>query len=77
MSRTGIAEWFAGVMEWSAGVVDWFAALPVFTQIFFGLFLFTMAIPIATLTVLQFIESLRILRGASSRGKNEPDNDKE
>ena len=50
-SLTGMAEWFAAFVDWFAGVVDWFAALPGLTQIFVGLFLFTMAIPIATLTV--------------------------
>ncbi|MDY6983954.1 MAG: hypothetical protein SV422_12775 [Pseudomonadota bacterium] len=77
MSHTGMAEWFAELAVWSAGVVDWFVALPGFTQIFFGLFLFMMAIPIATLTVFQFVESLRGLRELSKEKKRRKHGDED
>ena len=45
-------------------LVQWFGSLPPLTQIFFGIFLFLVAIPIATLIVFQLIDSLRSLRSA-------------
>jgi hypothetical protein len=42
----------------------WFRSLSPFTQIFFGLFLVLVAIPIATLIVMQCIGTLRYLREA-------------
>ncbi len=45
-------------------LIAWFKALPPWTQIFFGLFAVFMALPIATLTILQLIESLRYLLGS-------------
>jgi hypothetical protein len=55
------------------GVLAWLDALPLPTQIFFGLFLVFIALPIATLTVLQFIESVRSLRSGSAK---DPDKDR-
>lgn len=42
-------------------LVEWFGALPPLTQIFFGMFVFLTAIPIAILIVFQLVESLRSL----------------
>ena len=58
-----------------SGIAEWFRALPLFTQIFFGLFLVLVALPIVTLTVFQFFESLRILRGnAEARRERDKEN---
>ncbi|HEY0962591.1 MAG TPA: hypothetical protein VGE69_09555 [Pseudomonadales bacterium] len=59
-----------------SGIVEWFAALPGLTQVFVGLFVFLMAVPIATLTVMQFMESLRVLRELSKAKRSRKDRDK-
>lgn len=57
-----------------SGMVAWFDSLPLFTQIFFGLFTVLMALPIATLIVFQAIESLRTLaRAAAAQRKRDGD----
>ncbi|MGV3593505.1 MAG: hypothetical protein ACO1PZ_17610 [Gammaproteobacteria bacterium] len=58
------------------GIVAWFAALPGLTQVFVGLFVLLMAIPIATLTVMQFFESLRMLRELAKAKRHRKDGDK-
>lgn len=60
-----------------SGIVAWFAALPGLTQVFVGLFVLLMAIPIATLTVMQFLESLRMLRELSKTKRRRRSDDKQ
>jgi hypothetical protein len=43
-------------------LIAWFSSQSLYTQIFFGLFVVFIAIPIATLIVLQFLESVRSAR---------------
>jgi hypothetical protein len=43
-------------------LIAWFSSQSLWTQIFFGLFVVFIAIPIATLIVLQFVESVRSTR---------------
>jgi hypothetical protein len=43
-------------------LIAWFSSQSIWTQVFFGLFVVFIAIPIATLIVLQFIESVRSTR---------------
>jgi hypothetical protein len=53
------------------GVLEWFDSQPAETQIFIGLFVLCMAMPIALLTLLQLVESLRNLRsGFRKRDKD-------
>lgn len=40
----------------------WFDSMNIYGQVFFGLFLVFILLPIATLIVLQFIESIRSSR---------------
>lgn len=49
----------------------WFSSQSIWTQVFFGLFLVFIALPIATLTVLQLVESVRSSR-ESSRNYGSP-----
>lgn len=60
-----------------SGIVEWFAALPGLTQVFVGLFVLLMALPIATLTVMQLLESLRMLRDLSKTKKRRSDDKQE
>lgn len=57
-------------------LIEWFAALPAFTQIFFGLFLLLVAIPMATLIAFQFIETLRGLAGLRNSKRSATKNDR-
>ena len=51
------------------GVERWFDSLPFFQQVFFGLFVVLVALPIATLILFQFIETLRGIGQASRTAK--------
>jgi hypothetical protein len=53
----------------------WFRSLSPFAQVFFGLFLVMVALPIATLIVMQFIETLRYLREAPAAARKRPKQD--
>lgn len=57
-----------------SGLAAWFDSLPLFTQIFFGLFAVLVALPIATLIVFQAIETLRTLgRATAAQRKRDAD----
>ncbi|MEY4640643.1 MAG: hypothetical protein RLZZ227_637 [Pseudomonadota bacterium] len=42
-------------------LLAWFRSLSPFTQVFFGLFLVMVALPIATLIVMQLVDTMRYL----------------
>ena len=56
-------------------LLEWFSAQSMWRQIFIGLWLVFIALPMATLVVMQFIESLRSTReSAKNYGKPREDN---
>jgi hypothetical protein len=58
-------------------IVAWFEALPLSTQISFVVFFIFIALPIATLILLQFLESLRRLRELSTMERRRDEGDDE
>jgi hypothetical protein len=59
------------------GVQEWFSSLNIYGQIFVGLFVVFIALPIATLIVLQFIETLRSSRESTQNYGKPQGKDKE
>lgn len=58
------------------GLIEWFVALSVWQKGFVGLFVVFIALPIAALTVLQFVETLRSSRESTRNygsARNEDD----
>jgi ABC-type spermidine/putrescine transport system permease subunit II len=60
-----------------SGMVEWFGSQSTGTQVFFGIFLFFIAMPIVTLVVFAFVDSVQGLRAMSAKNaKQESDKDK-
>jgi len=57
--------------------IAWFSSQSMWRQIFIGLWLVFIAFPIATLVVMQFIETLRSSRDSTRNYGERRDDDKE
>ena len=49
----------------ASGMAEWFGTMSLYQQVFVVLFVVLVALPIATLIIFQFVESLRSLRSSS------------
>jgi hypothetical protein len=60
----------------ASDLINWFSSQSMWRQVFIGLWLVFIALPIATLTVLQFLESIRGLQTSTKPSAEPRDDDK-
>jgi hypothetical protein len=57
-------------------LIEWFTSLSLYRQVFVVFFTLLVALPIVTLTILQFVESLQRLRRRRESTQDEDADDK-